>query len=38
MRTAYENGERPGKGRVEDGPALHNAVHHVTFGIRPSGA
>ena len=33
MGTAYENGERPGKGRVEDVPALHNVVRHVTFVI-----
>jgi hypothetical protein len=39
MANAYENGERQGKGRVGDGPALRNAVRRVTFVIRPpSGA
>jgi hypothetical protein len=36
MANAYENGERQGKDRIGNGPALHNAVRRVTFAIRPS--
>jgi hypothetical protein len=36
MAILHENGERQGKGRAGDGPALRNAVRRATFAIRPS--
>ena len=36
MAIPKENGERQGKGRVGDGPALRNAIRRATFAIRPS--